>query len=130
MQPLYFLVDCHKYFSAMGRVWRFLNMGKLFGTDGIRGIVGETLTAAEAFRVGQAIAVVLKEETGRRPVVTLGKDTRVSPDMLESALMAGPLRSGCGCDAPWYHSHACRGLSHRAAGGGCRHCHLRLPQSL
>ncbi len=89
MQPLYFLVDCHKYFSAMGRVWRFLNMGKLFGTDGIRGIVGETLTAAEAFRVGQAIAVVLKEETGRRPVVTLGKDTRVSSDMLESALMAG-----------------------------------------
>ena len=89
MQPLHLLVDCRKYFSAKGRVWRFLSMGKLFGTDGIRGIVGETLTAAEAFRVGQAIAVVLKEETGRRPVVTLGKDTRVSSDMLESALMAG-----------------------------------------
>ncbi|MEG1987662.1 MAG: phosphoglucosamine mutase [Oscillibacter sp.] len=64
-------------------------MGKLFGTDGIRGIVGENLTAAEAFRVGQAIAVVLEEETGRPATVTIGKDTRISSDMLESALMAG-----------------------------------------
>lgn len=64
-------------------------MGKLFGTDGIRGVVGDNLTAAEAFRVGQAIAAVLEEEKGRRPVVTIGKDTRISSDMLESALMAG-----------------------------------------
>lgn len=64
-------------------------MGKLFGTDGIRGIVGENLTAAQAFRVGQAIAAVLEEETGRRSVVVIGKDTRISSDMLESALMAG-----------------------------------------
>ncbi len=64
-------------------------MGKLFGTDGIRGVVGENLTAQEAFRVGQAIAAVLTEELGRRPVILIGKDTRVSSDMLESALMAG-----------------------------------------
>lgn len=64
-------------------------MGKLFGTDGIRGIVGENLTAEMAFRVGQAVASALEEEIGRRPVVVLGKDTRVSSDMLESALMAG-----------------------------------------
>lgn len=64
-------------------------MGKLFGTDGIRGVVGENLTAAQAFRVGQAIAAVLEEKTGRRPVVVIGKDTRISSDMLESALMAG-----------------------------------------
>lgn len=64
-------------------------MGKLFGTDGIRGVVGENLTAQEAFRVGQAVAAVLMEDLGRRPVVLIGKDTRVSSDMLESALMAG-----------------------------------------
>ena len=64
-------------------------MGKLFGTDGIRGVVGENLTAEMAFRVGQAVASALEEEIGRRPVVVLGKDTRVSSDMLESALMAG-----------------------------------------
>lgn len=64
-------------------------MGKLFGTDGIRGVVGKTLTASEAFRVGQAIATVLEKETGRRPVILIGKDTRISSDMLESALMAG-----------------------------------------
>lgn len=64
-------------------------MGKLFGTDGIRGVVGENLSAEEAFRVGQAVASVLAEETGARPVIMLGKDTRISSDMLESALMAG-----------------------------------------
>ena len=41
-------------------------MGKLFGTDGIRGVVGENLTADLAFRTGKAIAAVLKEEKGRR----------------------------------------------------------------
>lgn len=64
-------------------------MGKLFGTDGIRGVVGVNLTAEMAFRVGQAIGTVLEEETGRRPLVVIGKDTRISSDMLESALMAG-----------------------------------------
>ena len=64
-------------------------MGLLFGTDGIRGVVGENLTADRAFRVGQAVASVLMEETGRRPVIVIGKDTRISSDMLESALMAG-----------------------------------------
>ena len=42
-------------------------MGKLFGTDGIRGVVGENLTADMAFRVGQAIATVLEEEKGSPP---------------------------------------------------------------
>ena len=64
-------------------------MGKLFGTDGIRGIVGKTLTAEMAYRVGQAVATVLAEEKGGHPVITIGKDTRISSDMLESALMAG-----------------------------------------
>ena len=64
-------------------------MGKLFGTDGIRGVVGENLTADLAFRVGQSIAAVLMEDKGTRPTVVIGKDTRISSDMLESALMAG-----------------------------------------
>ena len=64
-------------------------MGKLFGTDGIRGIVGQTLTADMAYRVGQAVAAVLAEEKQGRPEITLGKDTRISSDMLESALIAG-----------------------------------------
>ena len=64
-------------------------MGKLFGTDGIRGVVGENLTAELAFRVGQAVSTVLEEDKGARPLVLIGKDTRISSDMLESALMAG-----------------------------------------
>ena len=64
-------------------------MGKLFGTDGIRGVVGENLTADLAFRVGQAVSMVLQEDKGGKPTVIIGKDTRISSDMLESALMAG-----------------------------------------
>ncbi len=64
-------------------------MGKLFGTDGIRGVVGENLTADLAFRVGQAVGAVLMEEKGERPTVVLGKDTRISSDVLEAALIAG-----------------------------------------
>ena len=64
-------------------------MGKLFGTDGIRGIAGQTLTAELAFHVGQAVAAVLTEEKGSKPTITIGKDTRISSDMLEAALMAG-----------------------------------------
>ncbi len=64
-------------------------MGKLFGTDGIRGVVGETLTAELAYQVGRAVTTVLTESLGRKPIITIGKDTRISSDMLESALMAG-----------------------------------------
>ena len=70
-------------------------MGKLFGTDGIRGIVGENLTVELAFHVGQAVAAVLTEEKGSRPLITIGKDTRISSDMLEGALIAGLTASGC-----------------------------------
>ena len=50
-------------------------MGKLFGTDGIRGIVGENLTAELAYRVGQAVTMVLTEEKGAPPLITIGMDT-------------------------------------------------------
>ena len=69
-------------------------MGKLFGTDGIRGIVGENLTAELAFRVGQAVTHVLFEEKGEKPLITIGMDTRISSDMLEGALIAGICSAG------------------------------------
>ena len=64
-------------------------MGKLFGTDGIRGIVGENLTAELAYRVGQAVTMVLYEDQGKMPLITIGMDTRISSDMLEGAMIAG-----------------------------------------
>ena len=70
-------------------------MGKLFGTDGIRGVANETLTCQLAYRVGQAAAISLGSFDGKRPKVVIGKDTRISSDMLEAALLAG-----CGMDAP------------------------------
>lgn len=64
-------------------------MAKLFGTDGIRGVVGKNLTAELAFQVGQAVCTVLQEKLARKVRITIGKDTRISSDMLESSLCAG-----------------------------------------
>lgn len=63
-------------------------MGRLFGTDGVRGVANTELTVELAFKLGQAGAYVLTEEA-RKPKFIIGKDTRISGDMLESALAAG-----------------------------------------
>ena len=63
-------------------------MGRLFGTDGIRGIAGETLTCELAIQIGSAAAEVLSG-LRRRPLFVIGKDTRMSSDMLECAIAAG-----------------------------------------
>ena len=70
-------------------------MGKLFGTDGIRGIVNQGLDGELAYQVGLAAAAVLaKEKHGGRPLFTIGKDTRISSDLLEAALIAGLCSAG------------------------------------
>ena len=69
-------------------------MGKLFGTDGIRGVVNAGLDATLAYKVGLATAQVLRGEEGRKPLVAIGKDTRVSSDLLEGALVAGLCSAG------------------------------------
>lgn len=66
-----------------------VKMGKLFGTDGIRGVANRELTAELAFRTGRSGAYVLTKNAGRRPRIIIGKDTRKSGDMLEAALTAG-----------------------------------------
>lgn len=70
-------------------------MGKLFGTDGIRGVVNAGLDAALAFKVGLAAAQVLSAaKRGEKPLFTIGKDTRISSDLLEGALIAGLCSAG------------------------------------
>ena len=64
-------------------------MGKLFGTDGIRGVANETLTCELAMQVGRAAAVVLTDVGQRKPVFAIGMDSRVSSDMFAGALTAG-----------------------------------------
>ena len=64
-------------------------MGRLFGTDGVRGIANTELTSEMAYNLGKAGAFVLTEETKHRPKILIGKDTRISGDMLECALAAG-----------------------------------------
>ena len=67
-------------------------MGKLFGTDGVRGIVGEDLTHELAMKIGEAAAYVLG---GKKDLVVLvGRDTRISGQMLASALSAGFMSQG------------------------------------
>lgn len=64
-------------------------MGRLFGTDGVRGVANTELTCELAMNLGRAAAVVLTEETHHRPQIIIGKDTRISSDMLEAAMVAG-----------------------------------------
>lgn len=67
-------------------------MGKLFGTDGIRGIVGEELSCELATKVGEAAAYVLGEKEDL--TVVIGRDTRISGSMLSLALSAGLMSQG------------------------------------
>ena len=63
-------------------------MARLFGTDGVRGVANKDLTCEMAFKLGQASACVLASNV-HRPTILVGRDTRISGEMLESALVAG-----------------------------------------
>ncbi len=64
-------------------------MGRMFGTDGVRGVAGAELTIELATQLGQAGAFVLTREKEHQPTLIVGCDTRISGGMLASALMAG-----------------------------------------
>ncbi len=64
-------------------------MGRLFGTDGARGIANELLTADLAMKIGKAAAKVLATGRAKKPKLLIGRDTRLSGQMLEAALVAG-----------------------------------------
>lgn len=69
-------------------------MGRLFGTDGVRGVANTELTCELAFQLGKAGAYVLSAEASHTPKIVIGKDTRLSGDMLENALVAGICSGG------------------------------------
>lgn len=64
-------------------------MGRIFGTDGVRGVASGDLDIELAMNIGRAAGMVVEESTGRQPTFIVGKDTRLSSDMLEAALTAG-----------------------------------------
>ncbi len=96
---LIFLPKCGKLIrslvSTSGKLPLYLNlertifMARLFGTDGVRGIAGTELTAQMCFDIGRAAAMVLTEGCADKPRILIGRDTRISGDMIEAALTAG-----------------------------------------
>lgn len=64
-------------------------MGRMFGTDGVRGVANTELTGELAYQLGRAGAFVLTKKQHHAPRILVGLDTRISGDMLESALAAG-----------------------------------------
>lgn len=64
-------------------------MRNLFGTDGVRGIANVELTAEIAMKIGKAVASILTKNKSEKAKILIGKDTRISCDMLEGALIAG-----------------------------------------
>lgn len=72
-------------------------MTRLFGTDGVRGLANERLTASLALKLGAAAATVLtkdRESSKRRPTALIGRDPRVSGEMLAAAMAAGMASKG------------------------------------
>ena len=70
-------------------------MGKYFGADGVRGVANQELTPELAFKLGRYGGYVLAHNKGEKhPRVLVGRDTRVSGEMLESALIAGLISIG------------------------------------
>ena len=69
-------------------------MGKYFGTDGVRGEANVELTPELAFKLGRFGGYVLSQHENERPRVFVGRDTRISGQLLESALVAGLLSVG------------------------------------
>lgn len=67
---------------------------KLFGTDGVRGVAGEVLTAELALALGRAVTLAARSEDAGRPQVLVIRDTRESGEMLEAALAAGVTSAG------------------------------------
>lgn len=68
-------------------------MGKLFGTDGVRGVANQELTPELAFKLGWAATTYFGRDH-KQPVIVIGRDTRVSGQMLEAALAAGICSAG------------------------------------
>ncbi|OUM87940.1 MAG: phosphoglucosamine mutase [Bacillus thermozeamaize] len=69
-------------------------MRKYFGTDGVRGVANRELTPELAFRIGRAEGNLAAARASGRPKVLIGRDTRISGEMLEAALTAGLLSAG------------------------------------
>ncbi len=71
-------------------------MGRLFGTDGARGVAITELTCETAMNIGRAAAIVLTKhkKNGKKAKIVIGKDTRISSDILEAALMSGIMSVG------------------------------------
>src|SRR4030043_112526 len=69
-------------------------MGKLFGTNGIRGVVNKDMNCDLALGIGKAWGTLIKRKI-QKPKVAIGTDARLSNDMLKNAISAGLLSTGC-----------------------------------
>ena len=69
-------------------------MGRLFGTDGVRGVANADLTPELAFAIGRAGAAVIARDAARAGAIVVGRDTRLSGTMLEAAIVAGITSTG------------------------------------
>ena len=102
-------------------------MGKLFGTDGVRGVANTELTGRLAFELGRAGAYVLTKETYHTPRILVGMDTRISGDMLEAALTAGICSVGAHAVLAGIAAYSGGGLSCKKIQTGCGNSNIGVP---
>ena len=85
-------------------------MARLFGTDGVRGVVNEFLTPELAYHLGRAAGTHFGKEK-EHPMFLIGRDTRISGSMLESALAAGHLLCWWQCSNCRCYPNTCSSVS-------------------
>lgn len=102
-------------------------MGRMFGTDGVRGIANAGLSGELAFKLGQASAEVLTGEVHRAKIL-IGMDTRISADMLEFAMVAGICSAGADACTLGVIPTSARRAPYALLRGGRRRCYQRFAQ--
>lgn len=105
-------------------------MGRLFGTDGARGVANAELTCEMAMNIGRAAAMVLTNDSRMRPKILIGKDTRISSDMHENALAAGLCSVGAECCNIGCGSYTGCCIFNWKVKSGCRHYDFCISQSM
>lgn len=95
-------------------------MGKYFGTDGVRGVANSELTPEFAFKLGRIGGYVLTKDATDRPKVLIGRDTRISGEMLEGALVVGSFINWGRGNATWYYFNTRCGIPYSNYERRCR----------
>ena len=102
-------------------------MRKYFGTDGIRRIANTELTPELVYKVSKAAAYVFSKELNHTPLILIGKDTRLSGNLIESSMKAG-LLGWSKCNTSRSNANTSSSISYKKIECRCKYCNISISQ--